>query len=129
MNTQLTLCRVLLATICALAALGSIGSTAAAQSIGANHAGRASRDTIRCASGKPEVAIAACSNIISDQREPPENRASALRTRASSYQQQGDLDRAIDLIVYQSAREPRGDSIYHPTLVGPDFFHKTGGVL
>src|SRR6202030_1958738 len=27
--------------------------------------------------------------------EPPENRASALRTRASSYQQQGDLDHAI----------------------------------
>jgi hypothetical protein len=34
-----------------------------------------------------------------------------------------------DLIVYQSAHEPPGDSIYHPTLVGPDFFHKTGGVL
>jgi hypothetical protein len=34
-----------------------------------------------------------------------------------------------DLIVYQSAHEPPGDSVYHPTLVGPDFFHKTGGVL
>jgi hypothetical protein len=34
-----------------------------------------------------------------------------------------------NLIVYQSAYEPPGDSIYHPTLVGPDFFHKTGGVL
>jgi hypothetical protein len=33
------------------------------------------------------------------------------------------------LIVYQSAHEPTDDSIYHPTLVGPDFFHKTGGVL
>jgi hypothetical protein len=33
------------------------------------------------------------------------------------------------LIVYQSAHESPGDSIYHPTLVGPDFFHKTGGVL
>jgi hypothetical protein len=34
-----------------------------------------------------------------------------------------------DLIVYQSTREPPSDSVYHPTLVGPDFFHKTGGVL
>jgi len=34
-----------------------------------------------------------------------------------------------DLIVYKPAHEPPGDSIYHPTLVGPDFFHKTGGVL
>ena len=33
------------------------------------------------------------------------------------------------LIVYQSAHGPPGDSIYHPTPVGPDFFHKTGGVL
>jgi hypothetical protein len=33
------------------------------------------------------------------------------------------------LIVYQSAQDPPGDSIYHPTLVGPDFFHRTGGVL
>jgi hypothetical protein len=33
------------------------------------------------------------------------------------------------LIVYQSAHDPPGDLVYHPTLVGPDFFHKTGGVL
>lgn len=38
-------------------------------------------------------------------------------------------EECADLIVYQSARDPPGDSIYHPTLVGPDFFHKTGGVL
>ena len=38
-------------------------------------------------------------------------------------------EECADLIVYQSAHEPPGDSIYHPTLVGPDFFHKTGGVL
>jgi hypothetical protein len=38
-------------------------------------------------------------------------------------------EECADLIVYQSAREPPSDSIYHPTLVGPDFFHKTGGVL
>jgi hypothetical protein len=34
-----------------------------------------------------------------------------------------------DSIVYQSAHDPPSDSTYHPTLVGPDFFHKTGGVL
>jgi hypothetical protein len=33
------------------------------------------------------------------------------------------------LIVYQSTCDPPSDSVYHPTLVGPDFFHKTGGVL
>jgi hypothetical protein len=38
-------------------------------------------------------------------------------------------EECADLIVYQSAHEPPGDSIYHPTLVGADFFHKTGGVL
>ena len=30
-----------------------------------------------------------------------------------------------DLIVYQSAHESPGDSVYHPMPVGPDFFHKT----
>jgi hypothetical protein len=38
-------------------------------------------------------------------------------------------EECADLIVYQSAHEPPGDSVYHPTLVGPDFFHKTGGML
>jgi hypothetical protein len=33
------------------------------------------------------------------------------------------------LLVYQSVNELRSDSVYHPTLVGPGFFHKTGGVL
>ena len=32
-------------------------------------------------------------------------------------------------IVYQSAYESPGDLLYHPTLVGTDFFHKTGAVL
>lgn len=40
-----------------------------------------------------------------------------------------DRAECADLIVYQSAHETPGDSTYHPTLVGPDFFHKTGGVL
>jgi hypothetical protein len=38
-------------------------------------------------------------------------------------------EECADLIVYQSAHDPPADSIYHPTLVGPDFFYKTGGVL
>jgi hypothetical protein len=38
-------------------------------------------------------------------------------------------EECADLIVYQSPHDPPGGSIYHPTLVGPDFFHKTGGVL
>jgi hypothetical protein len=38
-------------------------------------------------------------------------------------------EECANLIVYQSTHDPPGDSVYHPTLVGPDFFHKTGGVL
>ena len=38
-------------------------------------------------------------------------------------------EECVNLIVYQSTRDPPDDSVYHPTLVGPDFFHKTGGVL
>ena len=38
-------------------------------------------------------------------------------------------EECAELIVYQSARKPPGHSTYHPTLVGADFFHKTGGVL
>jgi hypothetical protein len=38
-------------------------------------------------------------------------------------------EECAELIVYQSASEPRDDLVYHPTAVGPDFFHKTGGVL
>jgi hypothetical protein len=38
-------------------------------------------------------------------------------------------EECADLVIYQSAHRPPGDLIYHPTLVGPDFFHKTGGGL
>lgn len=38
-------------------------------------------------------------------------------------------EECADLVIYQSAHQPPGDLIYHPTLVGPDFFHKTGGLL
>jgi hypothetical protein len=33
------------------------------------------------------------------------------------------------LVIYQSAHGPATDSIYHPTVVGPDFFDKTGALL
>ena len=33
------------------------------------------------------------------------------------------------LIVYQPAGQATSDSVYHPMLVGPDFFYKTGAVV
>jgi len=33
------------------------------------------------------------------------------------------------LIIYQANEQSLRDPVYHPTIVGPDFFHKTGGVL
>jgi hypothetical protein len=36
---------------------------------------------------------------------------------------------AIHFALVPLLYEPPGDSIYHPTLVGPDSFPKTGGVL
>jgi hypothetical protein len=33
------------------------------------------------------------------------------------------------LIVYQPGDEVVRDPVYHPTVVGPDFFQKTGGVV
>ena len=86
-----------------------VGAANRSDAQGANHAGGKGGDAIRCASGKPHVAIIACSNIIKDQREESENRAIALRNRASSYQQQGDLDHAIeDYTSALNSPEPRG---------------------
>jgi hypothetical protein len=33
------------------------------------------------------------------------------------------------LVIYQTIRDYTQEPTYHPTLVGPDFFHKIGGVL
>lgn len=33
------------------------------------------------------------------------------------------------LVIYQSAHAPAGKNVYHPMLVGPEFFHQSGGVL
>jgi tetratricopeptide (TPR) repeat protein len=78
-----------------LALLAFAGSTRPAPAQGPNHRGGNGVDAIRCTSGKPEVAIIACSKIIEDQRENADNRAIALRNRAFRYQQLGDSDRAI----------------------------------
>jgi hypothetical protein len=33
------------------------------------------------------------------------------------------------LVIYQSAHTLRDKDVYHPMLVGPDFFHQSGAVL
>jgi tetratricopeptide (TPR) repeat protein len=77
----------------ALWVLASAAHPAAAQ--GANHNGGHSSDRRWCSSTKPDIAIAACTNIIEDNSEDDDNRAIALRNRGSFYQQKGDFDRAI----------------------------------
>jgi hypothetical protein len=32
-------------------------------------------------------------------------------------------------VIYQPSEEVTRDLVYHPTIVGPDFFHQSGGVL
>ena len=54
-----------------------------------------SGDAIRCASGKPQPAIVACTNIVNDKHESDEARAIALRNRAYQFQQAGDPDHAM----------------------------------
>ncbi|HMI73595.1 MAG TPA: tetratricopeptide repeat protein [Steroidobacteraceae bacterium] len=77
----------------ALLAVAGMPRLAAAQ--GANHSAGNGGDAIRCSSGKPEIAIIACTHIIEDRREGVENRAIALRNRAFRHQQLGDFDAAI----------------------------------
>jgi hypothetical protein len=38
-------------------------------------------------------------------------------------------DECAALVIYRQGEQATRDPIYHPTLIGPDFFHKTGGVL
>jgi hypothetical protein len=55
-----------------------------------------------------------------------------LATRMETSTTRATVMKAAQLRISQtrcSAHELPCDSIYHPTLVGPDFFHKTGGVL
>ena len=48
-----------------------------------------------CASRHSAEAIRACTTVIRDSLQPPEDRVVALRNRGYAYQLQGDLDRAI----------------------------------
>ncbi len=48
-----------------------------------------------CQSKDPKVAIPACSNIIPDESESPQNRADAYAYRAAQYLKQGNVERAI----------------------------------
>src|SRR5580704_18727930 len=80
-------------TLALLPALVLVARTANPQ--GADHGAGHEGDAIRCTSGKPEIAVVACSNIIQDKREEDGKRAIALRNRAFRYQQLGDFDRAI----------------------------------
>ena len=45
---------------------------------GANHEGGHSGDGIRCSSGKPDIAIIACTNIIEDKHESDVNHGDGL---------------------------------------------------
>ena len=38
-------------------------------------------------------------------------------------------ERCEQLVIYQSAHAAAGKNVYHPMLVGPEFFSKTGAVL
>src|ERR1700743_326828 len=74
----------------------------------ASQGGMRSGDAIRCASGKPQPAIVACTNIVNDKHESDEARAIARRNRAYQFQQAGDLDRAIaDYTAALDRPEPR----------------------
>jgi tetratricopeptide (TPR) repeat protein len=48
-----------------------------------------------CQSKDPAVAVPACSNIIPDESESPQNRADAYVYRAAAYLKRGNSDRAI----------------------------------
>jgi tetratricopeptide (TPR) repeat protein len=89
------LCRLRAVFVPMLALLAVAGMTRPAAAQGANHSGGNGGDAIRCSSGKPEIAIIACTHIIEDRSEGVENRAIALRNRAFRHQQLGDFDAAI----------------------------------
>jgi clan AA aspartic protease (TIGR02281 family) len=68
----------------------SFGMVLAAPALGAN-----GKDWDDCQSKEPAVAIAACSIIIADESESPQNRADAYAYRAVQYLARGSFDRAI----------------------------------
>src|SRR5271169_1703252 len=78
-----------------LFALFVLGITSPAGAQIAKGSGSSSSDRTQCSSAKPDVAIIACTRLIDDKHEDEDIRASALRNRASFYQQVGDFERAI----------------------------------
>lgn len=66
----------------------------------------------KCASTAHVDAIRACSVLITDGLTPPEDRIIALRNRGFSYQQLGELDRAIG--DYDSAIRLSRTTAAHP---------------
>jgi hypothetical protein len=55
----------------------------------------ANKDRFACSSGRPELAIAACTRIIDGGYESFDLHVAALQNRGYLYQAGGDLDRAI----------------------------------
>src|SRR5579862_1883179 len=94
-RTRIT-CVIWRAALLPLLALSAIaGSAPLAEAQGASHEEGHAEDRTQCTSGKPAIAIVACTHIIEGRSAGDESRASALRNRAFYYQQLGDLDRAI----------------------------------
>jgi tetratricopeptide (TPR) repeat protein len=73
----------------AIAAL-SLGLLSAAPALAASQ-----QDWDGCQSKDPAIAVPACSNIIPDTSESPQNRADAYVYRAGAYLKQGNSERAI----------------------------------
>jgi tetratricopeptide (TPR) repeat protein len=75
---------------CGAVAVLSLGLLSAVPALAASQ-----QDWDGCQSKDPAVAVPACSNIIPDTSESPQNRADAYVYRASAYLKQGNSERAI----------------------------------
>ena len=91
-----------------LALLSFAGMARLAGAQGANHNGSNGGDAVRCSSGKPEIAIIACTHIIEDRREDDEYRAIALQNRAYRYQLRfiSAAPQSMPIAAITSARSP-----------------------
>jgi tetratricopeptide (TPR) repeat protein len=65
-----------------------------------------------CQSKDPKVAVPACSTIIRDDSESPQNRADAYAYRAAMYLTQGNVDRAIADYGEALKLTPRNVTVY-----------------
>src|SRR5689334_23825099 len=64
-----------------LALLAAVSTARVAHAQGASHEEGHADDKVHCSSGKPDVAIVACTHIIDDRHEEEESKAIALRNR------------------------------------------------